>query len=136
MSLGNKYSFISSFSNGFPGGSYGKESAYNARDLGSIHGSGRSLGEGNGTHSSILAWRDRERERENVFPFLNLCFLFVWFLFFAMLHGKWDLSPSTRDLTRAPCIGRYLILCRNGNNRNLGVILNSKGKSFNIFTTN
>ena len=79
---------------------------------------------------------ERERERENVFPFLNLCFLFVWFLFFAMLHGKWDLIPSTRDLTRAPCIGRYLILCRNGNNRNLGVILNSKGKSFNIFTTN
>ena len=33
---------------GFPGGSNGKESACNAEDLGSIHGSGRSLGEGNG----------------------------------------------------------------------------------------
>ena len=32
---------------GFPGGSDGKESAYNAGDLGSIPGSGRSLGEGN-----------------------------------------------------------------------------------------
>ena len=32
----------------FPGGSDGKESAYNARDLGSIPGSGRSPGEGNG----------------------------------------------------------------------------------------
>ena len=30
------------------GGSDGKASAYNARDLGSIHGSGRSHGEGNG----------------------------------------------------------------------------------------
>ena len=32
---------------GFPGGSGGKESAYNAEGLGSIPGSGRSLGEGN-----------------------------------------------------------------------------------------
>ena len=33
----------------FPGGSDGKESAYNARDLGSIPGSGRSPGEGKGS---------------------------------------------------------------------------------------
>ena len=33
----------------FPGGSDGKVSAYNAGDLGSIPGSGRSPGEGNGT---------------------------------------------------------------------------------------
>ena len=33
---------------GFPGGSDGKESAFNAKDLGSILGSGRSPGEGNG----------------------------------------------------------------------------------------
>ena len=33
---------------GFPGGSYGEESACNAEDLGSIPGSGRSPGEGNG----------------------------------------------------------------------------------------
>ena len=32
---------------GFPGGSDGKASAYNAEDLGSIPGSGRFLGEGN-----------------------------------------------------------------------------------------
>ena len=32
----------------FPGGSDGKESAYNARDPGSIPGSGRSPGEGTG----------------------------------------------------------------------------------------
>jgi len=31
---------------GFPGGSAGKESAYNAEDLGLIPGLGRSLGEG------------------------------------------------------------------------------------------
>ena len=34
---------------GFPGSSDGKASAYNAGDPGSIPGSGRSLGEGNGT---------------------------------------------------------------------------------------
>ena len=33
---------------GFAGGSDGEESACNARDLGSIPGSGRSSGEGNG----------------------------------------------------------------------------------------
>ena len=33
---------------GFPGGSDDKESTSNARDLGSIPGSGRSPGEGNG----------------------------------------------------------------------------------------
>ena len=33
---------------GFPGGSEGKASACNAGDLGSIPGSGRSPGEGNG----------------------------------------------------------------------------------------
>ena len=32
----------------FPGGSDGKASAYSAEDLGSILGSGRSSGEGNG----------------------------------------------------------------------------------------
>ena len=41
----------------FPGGSDGKESASSAGDLGSIPGLGRSPGEGNATHSSILAWK-------------------------------------------------------------------------------
>ena len=36
---------------GFPGGSDGKESACNARDLGLIPGWGRSPGEGNGSPS-------------------------------------------------------------------------------------
>ena len=36
------------FHTGFPGGSDGKESAGNAEDPGSIPGSGRSPGEGNG----------------------------------------------------------------------------------------
>ena len=42
---------------GFPGGSEVKGSACNERDLGLIPGSGRSPGEGNGNHSSILVWR-------------------------------------------------------------------------------
>ena len=42
---------------GFPGGSDIKESACNAGDLGSIPGLGRFPGEGNGYHSSILAWK-------------------------------------------------------------------------------
>ena len=42
---------------GFPGGSDSKESAWNAGDLGSFPGLGRSPVEGNGYHSSILALR-------------------------------------------------------------------------------
>ena len=43
---------------GFPRGSHGKESAYNAGDPGSIPRLGRSPGEGkNGNPLSILAWR-------------------------------------------------------------------------------
>ena len=38
----------SSYQEGFPGGSVGKESACNAGDLGSIPGLGKSPGEGNG----------------------------------------------------------------------------------------
>ena len=45
---------------GFLGGTVGKNPPANAGDSGdegSIPGSGRSSGEGNGNHSSILAWR-------------------------------------------------------------------------------
>ena len=46
----------------FPGGSDGKASAYNAGDLGSILGSGKSPGEGNGNplqYSSLENPMDR-----------------------------------------------------------------------------
>ena len=39
------------------GGSVGKVSAYNAGDLGSIPGLGRSPGEGNGNPLHTLAWK-------------------------------------------------------------------------------
>ena len=48
---------------GFPGGSEGKASAYNAGDLGSIPGLGRSPREGNGNplqHSCLKTPMDRE----------------------------------------------------------------------------
>ena len=42
----------------FPGGLDGKASAYNVGDPGSIPGSGKSPGEGNGNPlTSILAWK-------------------------------------------------------------------------------
>ena len=47
---------------GFPGGSGGKESACNAGDVGSISGSGRSPGEGNGNplqYSCLENFMDR-----------------------------------------------------------------------------
>ena len=45
------------YTQGFPDGSVGKESACNAGDPSLIPGSGRSLKKGKATHSSILAWR-------------------------------------------------------------------------------
>ena len=46
--LNHLYLFLSSKIEGFPGGSDGKTSAYNAGDPSSIPGLGRSPGEGNG----------------------------------------------------------------------------------------
>ena len=49
-------------SKGAPGASYGKESAYNAGDPGSIPGLGRSSGEGNGNplqYSYLKNFMDR-----------------------------------------------------------------------------
>ena len=43
------FSFFVCYLVDFPGGSDGKASAYNVGDLGSIPGSGRSPGEGNGS---------------------------------------------------------------------------------------
>ena len=48
--------------NYFPGGSDGKVSAYNAGDLGSIPGSGRSPGEGNG-HPLQYSWLENPMDR-------------------------------------------------------------------------
>ena len=48
MSNGSCHLYRSSVQWGFPGGSDGKESACNARDPGSIAGSGKSPGKGNG----------------------------------------------------------------------------------------
>ena len=42
---------------GFPGGSYGEESAHNVGDLGLIPGWEDPLEKGKVTHSSNLAWR-------------------------------------------------------------------------------
>ena len=52
IKINNTNSFIIE---GFPGGSDGKEYACNAGDLSSIPGLGRCPGEGNATHSSVVA---------------------------------------------------------------------------------
>ena len=54
---------------GFLGGSDGKESSCNTGDLVLIPGSGRSTGEGNETHSSILIWRIPWRENPSGLQF-------------------------------------------------------------------
>ena len=59
---------------GFPGGSVGKESAYNAGDSGSIPGSERSPGEGNGSplqYSCLENPMDRDKPQFKVFKESN-----------------------------------------------------------------
>ena len=56
----------------FPGGSDGKEPACNAGDAGLIPGSGRSPGEGNGSHSSVLVWRISWTEEPGALRFTGL----------------------------------------------------------------
>ena len=65
----------------FPGGSDGKESAYNVGDLGSIPGLGRSPGGGMATHSSIL-----------------------WASLVALMIK--NLPAQTKHSTAQPCVGR------------------------------
>ena len=50
---------------GFSGGSNGKKSPFNVRELGSVPGLGRPPGGGMATHSSILAWRIPWTEEPN-----------------------------------------------------------------------
>ena len=60
---------------GFPGGVVVKNlpaSAGDARDTGSIPGSGRSNGVGNGNHSSILPWIILRTEESGGLQFLGL----------------------------------------------------------------
>ena len=59
---------------GFPDGLDGKESACNARDLGSVPGSGRSPGEGNGNslqYSCLENSMDREAWQATVHGVAN-----------------------------------------------------------------
>ena len=51
------YIYTHTHTPGFQGGSDGKESACNVRNLGSIPRLGRSPGEGHDNSPSILAWR-------------------------------------------------------------------------------
>ena len=46
-------------------------SAVDIRDLGSVPGSGRSLGGGHGNHSSILAWRIPWTEKPGGLQFMG-----------------------------------------------------------------
>ena len=67
---------------GFPGGSGGEESPCSVGELGLIPGLGRSPGEEDGTHSSILAWGIpwtvyRLYIRSLLFLSLWLCWVFV-----------------------------------------------------------
>ena len=55
---------------GFPGGSDGKESTYNAGDRGSIPGSGRSPGEGNG--NPLQGWKIPWTEEPSGLQYMGL----------------------------------------------------------------
>ena len=89
--LGNFIYFLSLFfsmKNDFSGGSDGKASAYNERDPGSISGSGRSSGEGNGnpvllpgeSHGwrSLVGYSTWGRKESDTTERLHFLSLFQW----------------------------------------------------------
>ena len=89
---------------GFPGGSEGKVSAYNAGDPGSIPGLGRSPGEGNGKHTpvflpgkshalrSLVGYSPWGRKESDTTEWLHFHFLSGSFLVFGL---SWDvISPK------------------------------------------
>ena len=82
----------------FPGGSDGKASAYNVGDPGLIPGSGRSSGEGNGPHSSILAWKiPWTEEHGRLQPMGSQRVRHDWATSFSFLLVS--LCPGTRSIT-------------------------------------
>ena len=87
-------------SKGFPGGSDSKESACNAGDLGSITGSGRTPGEGNGNQLQ-LAWRIPWIEKtvglwfmgsQRVRHDLSVVFFFFFLTFFCVWYKSYLIS--------------------------------------------
>ena len=91
---------------GFPGSSDGKESACSAGDLGSIPGSGRSPGEGNGSSLQYLCLEnsmDRRAWRATVYGVAKSCtglsdfaFIFMcdqWFNQSCLCNGT---APNAR----------------------------------------
>ena len=123
---------------GFPGGSEGKASAYSAGDLGSIPGSGRSPGEGNGNpvqYSCLENPMDRgawwatvhgiakSQTRLSDFTSLTNIWLFVtprtlrvlqWVTISFSREFSWP-----KDWTHIFCIGRQILLplCHQGGPR-------------------
>ena len=93
---------------GFPSGSDGKESACNAGNLGSIPGSGRSPGKGNGNrlqYSCLENFIDREAWRATVHGVLQTRIL-EWG---AISFSRGSFWP--RDWTQVSCIaGRFFTI--------------------------
>ena len=92
---------------GFPGGSNSKESAYNAEDLGSIPGLGRSPGRGQGNPPSILAWRfpmDRRAWQATVHGVAES----QTFQVELMVNNPPANAGDTRDVNSIPRSGRKL----------------------------
>ena len=85
----------------FPGGSDGKASAYNAGDRGSVHGSGRSAGEGNGNplqysclekshgQRSLVGYSPRGCKESDMTEWLHFHYLHLQFI-----SGLYHLLPQ------------------------------------------
>ena len=86
---------------GFLCGSDGKESACNARNLGSIPRSGRSLEKGMATHCSILAWRIPWTEEPGRLPSMGL----------QRIGHDWVTNTFTFTYVLEHALCRFVLLC-------------------------
>ena len=99
---------------GFPGASYGKESPCNERDLGSIPGSGRSPGEGNGYPLQYFclensmdrgAWQAKVHGVAESQTWLTECFSSVsWTLW---VHASFQIRVFSWYMPRSGIAGSY-----------------------------
>ena len=82
---------------GFPGGSVGKDlpaNAGDARDVGLIPGSGRSLEEEMATHSSVLAWRIPWTEEPGGLQSMGL----------QRVRHSWEHTHSSQSIAGSACV--------------------------------
>ena len=96
----------------FPGGSDGKASAYNVRDLGSISGLGRSPGEEMAIHSGTVAWKIISLQSKGLSRVFSNCnrILIIHVILGSLSHLKY--VEALGYATKKPALASHCVYSR------------------------